>query len=114
MELKDYLLLLARRDGSDIYLSAGAPPCGKFQGVLRALNKDLLLPGQIKQIAYSVMNPAQTAEFEKMLEMNLAFREPGVGRFRINIFKQRGALSVVIHNIKTDIPSVADWACRRF
>ncbi|MBK8537321.1 MAG: PilT/PilU family type 4a pilus ATPase [Candidatus Competibacteraceae bacterium] len=108
MELKDYLLLLARRDGSDIYLSTGAPPCGKFQGVLRALDKDPLVPGRVKQIAYSVMDPAQTAEFEKTLEMNLAISETGIGRFRINIFKQRGELSMVIRNIKTDIPSVAD------
>ena len=44
MELKDYLLLLARRDGSDIYLSTGAPPCAKFQGALRGLDKEPLPP----------------------------------------------------------------------
>jgi Tfp pilus assembly pilus retraction ATPase PilT len=64
MELKDYLLLLARHDGSDIYLSTGAPPCAKFQGVLRALDKDPLAPGRVKEIAYSVMDAAQIAEFE--------------------------------------------------
>lgn len=108
MELKDYLLLLARRDGSDIYLSTGAPPCGKFQGVLRALDKDPLPQGRVKQIAYSIMDEAQTVEFEKTLEMNLAISEPGVGRFRVNIFRQRGEISMVIRNIKTDIPSVTD------
>ena len=108
MELKDYLLLLARRDGSDIYLSTGAPPCAKFQGALRGLDKEPLLPGRIKQIAYSVMDSAQIAEFERTLEMNLAISEPGIGRFRVNIFKQRGEISMVIRNIKTDIPTVAD------
>ncbi len=106
MELKDYLLTLARRDGSDIYLSTGAPPCGKFQGVLRALDKDPLPPGRVKKIAYSLMDAAQIAEFEKSLEMNLAIGETGVGRFRINIFKQRGEISMVIRNIKTEIPSI--------
>ena len=108
MELKDYLLLLARHDGSDIYLSTGAPPCAKFQGVLRALDKDPLAPGRVNEIAYSVMDAAQIAEFERTLEMNLAIGEIGVGRFRVNIFKQRGEVSMVIRNIKTDIPTVAD------
>jgi twitching motility protein PilU len=106
VDLKDFLLILARRDGSDVYLSTGAPPCGKFQGTLRVLDKEPLPPGRIKQIAYSVMDSAQAAEFEKTLEMNLAISEPGVGRFRVNIFKQRGEISMVIRNIKTDIPSV--------
>ncbi len=108
MELKDYLLLLARRDGSDIYLSTNAPPCAKFQGVLRALDKEPLPPGRVKEIAYSVMDAAQIAEFEKTLEMNLAISETGVGRFRVNIFKQRNEVSMVIRNIKTDIPTVND------
>jgi twitching motility protein PilU len=106
IELKDFLLILARRDGSDIYLSTGAPPCGKFQGTLRLLDKEPLPPGRVKQIAYSVMDGAQAAEFEKTLEMNLAISESGVGRFRVNIFKQRGEISMVIRNIKTDIPSM--------
>ena len=106
IELKDFLLILARRDGSDIYLSTGAPPCGKFQGVLRALDKEPLPPGRVKQIAYSVMDPAQIADFEKTFEMNLAVSEPGIGRFRVNIFRQRGEISMVIRNIKTEIPSV--------
>ncbi len=108
MELKDYLLLLARRDGSDIYLSTNAPPCAKFQGVLRALDKEPLPPGRVKEIAWSVMDPGQIAEFEKMLEMNLAISQPGIGRFRVNIFKQRSEVSMVIRNIKTDIPTVND------
>jgi twitching motility protein PilU len=105
-DLKDFLVILARRDGSDVYLSTGAPPCGKFQGVLRMLDKDVLAPGRVKQIAYSVMDEGQIAEFEKNLEMNLAISEPGVGRFRVNIFKQRNEVSMVIRNIKTDIPTV--------
>lgn len=108
MDLKEYLLILARRDGSDIYLSVGAPPCAKFQGVLRALDKEPLPHGRVKEIAYSILNPEQIKEFEKTLELNLAISESGVGRFRVNIFKQRGEVSMVIRNIKTDIPTVAD------
>ena len=108
MDLKEYLLILARRDGSDIYLSTGAPPCAKFQGVLRALDKEPLTHGRVREIAYSILSPEQIREFETTLEMNLAISEPQVGRFRVNIFKQRGEVSMVIRNIKTDLPNVND------
>ncbi len=108
MEFKDYLKILAVKDGSDIYLSTGAPPCAKFHGVLRPLEKESLKPGRIKEIADEVMNDDQRQEFHTALEMNLAISEPGVGRFRVNIFKQRNEVSMVIRNIKTDIPTVKD------
>ena len=76
MEFSDYLKVLASKDGSDLYLSTGAPPCAKFQGVLRALEKDPLPPGVIKTIAYELMDPEQRQEFEHELEMNLAISLP--------------------------------------
>jgi len=108
MDFKDYLKILAVKDGSDIYLSTGAPPCAKFHGVLRPLEKEPLKPGKIKEIANEVMSEDQRKEFDTALEMNLAISEPGVGRFRVNIFKQRNEVSMVIRNIKTEIPTVKD------
>lgn len=104
MEFKDYLKILAFKDGSDLYLSTGAPPCAKFQGVLKPLEKISLTPGRVQEIAYQVMNEEQIKEFERKLEMNLAISEPNVGRFRVNIFKQRNECSMVVRNIKTEIP----------
>jgi twitching motility protein PilU len=77
VDLKDFLLILARRDGSDIYLSTGSAALRQISGVLRALDKEPLPPGRVKEIAYSVMDQAQAAEFEKTLEMNLAISESG-------------------------------------
>ena len=108
MEFQDYLRILAKNDGSDLYLSTGAPPCAKFQGVLKPLDKDVMKPGQVKEIAYSIMDEEQRAEFEHELEMNLAISLPGVGRFRINIFRQRNEISIVARNIKMDIPNIDD------
>ncbi|VAX06307.1 Type IV pilus assembly ATPase component PilU [hydrothermal vent metagenome] len=108
MEFKDYLKILAAKDGSDIYLATGAPPCAKFHGKLRPLEKEILKPGRVKAIADSVMSEKQRQEFETTLEMNLAVSEPGVGRFRINIFRQRNEISMVIRNIKAEVPTVAD------
>ena len=108
MEFSDYLKILASKDGSDLYLSTGAPPCAKFQGVLRALEKEPLQPGVIKTIAYGLMDEEQRQEFEHELEMNLAVSIPAVGRFRINIFRQRNEISIVARNIKMDIPRFED------
>lgn len=108
MKFEDYLKILAHNDGSDLYLSTGAPPCAKFQGALKPLEKTPLKPGQIREIAYSIMDEKQQKEFAEELEMNLAASIAGVGRFRINIFQQRNEISIVARNIKTDIPKFDD------
>lgn len=105
MEFKDYLKILAMKDGSDLYLTAGAQPSAKFQGTLRPIDKMTLTNANVKDIAYNVMNDEQIKDFENKPEMNLALSEHGVGRFRINIFKQRNAISMVVRNIVTEIPS---------
>ena len=106
MTLIDYLSVLAKNDGSDLYLSTGAPPCAKFQGVLKPLEKIRLDRDQIFSMAKSVMSEDQQQEFEKTHEMNLAIAETGIGRFRVNIFRQRNDVSMVIRNIKTEIPNI--------
>lgn len=105
MEFKDYLKILAIKDGSDLYLTVGAQPSAKFQGTLRPIDKMTLTNANIKEIAYSVMSAEQIRDFENKPEMNLAISEHGIGRFRINIFRQRNTLSMVIRNIVTEIPS---------
>lgn len=108
MEFIDYLKYFSERDGSDLYLTTGAPPSAKFYGKLTPIAKDPLPPGRVKEIADSIMNAEQRAEFEHKPEMNLAISESGVGRFRVNIFKQRNQYSMVIRAIKTDIPNYKD------
>lgn len=108
MDFENYLKILAKHDGSDLYLSTGAPPCAKFEGTLKPLSKEVMKPGQIEEIAYQVMDEEQQQEFEHELEMNLAYSIPKVARFRINIFKQRNEVSIVARNIKMDIPRFED------
>ena len=102
--IDQYLNMLAKKDGSDLYLSTGAPPCAKFQGTLKPLAQEPFKPGEIEQIAHEIMDEEQRKIFAQELEMNLAISIHGVGRFRINIFKQRNEISIVARNIKTDIP----------
>ncbi|MFL0798495.1 MAG: PilT/PilU family type 4a pilus ATPase [Cellvibrionaceae bacterium] len=108
MQFADYLRLLAKNDGSDLYLSTGAPPCAKFHGTLKPLAKEPLGSGEIADIAKSIMDEQQLTEFNDELEMNLAYSIPNVGRFRINIFKQRNEVSIVARNINTEIPRFED------
>lgn len=104
MSLKDYLRILATRDGSDLYLTAEAPPAAKFQGSLKPLARERLTPEDVHKMAYELMDEEQRHQFEHKPEMNLAISEEGIGRFRVNIFKQRHKIAMVIRNIKTEIP----------
>ncbi|WP_372860682.1 PilT/PilU family type 4a pilus ATPase [Spongiibacter sp.] len=106
MTFNDYLTILAKNGGSDLFLSTGAPPCAKFHGKLKPLDKEPFSPGDIRDIAYSIMDEEQQKEFDQELEMNLAYHLDKVGRFRVNIFKQRNEISIVARNIVTDIPNV--------
>lgn len=108
MEFIDYLKIFARNDGSDLYLSTGAPPSAKYYGKLTPIEQESMPPNRVKQIAHSIMTPEQIQEFDEKLEMNLAISEPGIGRFRVNIFKQRNQVSMVIRAIKTEIPAWRD------
>ena len=105
MDFKKYLRILVQHDGSDLYLTFNAPPSAKFQGELKALSKERMTSAQLEEIAYFLMNDEQQQQFEHKPEMNLALDEPDIGRFRINIFKQRTHIAMVIRNIKVDIPN---------
>jgi len=106
MKITPYLKVLAEKDGSDLYLSTGALPSAKFNGVLTALSKKAAPMGWVRSLAMEIMNEEQQKDFEHKPEMNLAISESGIGRFRVNIFKQRNEVSMVIRNIKAEIPNL--------
>ncbi|NND81660.1 MAG: PilT/PilU family type 4a pilus ATPase [Gammaproteobacteria bacterium] len=108
MMLKTYLKLIVQMDGSDLYLAVGVPASVKAQGKLTKLGKEVLTSEDTEAAARWLMNEEQQAAFEKKPEMNLAIEEPDIGRFRVNIFRQRGDISIVIRVIKTDIPKYQD------
>ena len=105
MDFRSYLKIMVEREGSDLYFSAGAPVSAKIHGALTPVDGHVLGREDVKAIAWSVMDDEQIAEFERKPEMNLAISEDGIGRFRVNIFKQRNTISLVIRHIKTDIPA---------
>ena len=108
MELAPYLRLMVQRDGSDLYFSTGACPHVKINGVMAAIGEDKLATGEVSKLAYSVMSDEQIREFESTMECNLAISVAQLGRFRVNVFRQRGDTSMVIRYIRGKIPSIED------
>ncbi|KZX58071.1 type IV pili twitching motility protein PilT [Halioglobus sp. HI00S01] len=103
--LDGLLTLLASKGGSDLFLTTGNQPTGKFDGVFKKMSDRKLLPGQVAGIAQSILDRVQRDEFEETLEANLAYSMQGVGRFRINCFVQRNEVAMVCRNIVTNIPT---------
>lgn len=108
MDVFRYLHALSERNGSDLFFSVGAPVTLKREGQYHPLEKQPLAPGAAKQLAYQLMNQKQIAEFERTLEMNLAVGVPNAGRFRINVYYQRGEVAMVVRHISNQIPRIAE------
>lgn len=106
MILDKLFQLMAEKQASDIFISAGAPIHIKIQGNTLPVNQQVMLPDMIEKIAYELMSPDQIKTFETSWEMNLSFGVPNVGNFRVNIFRQRGSISIVIRFILGNIPTL--------
>jgi twitching motility protein PilU len=108
MEVFKFLSLMVEKGASDLFFSVGAPVNAKIEGITYPLKMPALAAGEVKQLAYSVMQQKQIAEFEACLEMNLAISAERIGRFRVNVFMQRGETGMVIRYIKSKIPAIAE------
>lgn len=104
MELKDLLKIMIDKEGSDLFLTTGAPPSMKAHGKLTPMTDKVLPEGFTRKIANQIMTEDQRKEFEEKLEMNLALMEEGIGRFRVNIFVQRNEVGLVCRHIVSEIP----------
>ena len=108
MELQPFLKIFAHKHGSDMFFSAGALPHIKIEGTFMPLGKQVLTGDDILDLAHSVMDEEQKQEFEQTWECNLGVGLRGIGRFRVNVFRQRGEPAMVIRYIKDHIPSFED------
>ena len=106
MILDKLFQLMAEKQASDIFISAGAPIHIKIQGNTLPVNQQLMLPDMIDKIAHELMSLEQGKTFESTNEMNLSFGVPQVGNFRVNIFRQRGTIGIVVRFILGNIPEL--------
>ena len=106
--MHDLLRMMVQKDGSDLFITAGAVPSMKVDGAMTPLSNQALSPQHTQVLVRSIMNDKQLAEFEKSQECNFAISLPGVSRFRVNAFTQRGSVGVVLRVIRSDIPAFED------
>ena len=104
----DLLRLMIGKKASDMFITAGFPPAMKIDGKMTPVSQQVLSAQQAREIARSVMNDKQTAEFDATSECNFAIGLPGVARFRVNAFVQRGSVGMVFRTITTKIPKFED------
>ncbi|GIX32646.1 MAG: twitching motility protein PilT [Lysobacterales bacterium] len=108
MDIGYFLKLMTEKNASDMFLTTGAPVNIKVEGKLYPMGNTGLPPGLVKKIAYSLMDEGQVPVFERDLELNLSISVKDAGRFRVNVFKQRGEVGMVIRAIKSEIPTIDD------
>jgi twitching motility protein PilT len=107
MQLNEILAIAMKAKGSDVHLKAGVPPIVRIDGQLRAIpNAERLTPDVVRGMAFSIMNERQKKIFEENFEVDLSYGVPGLGRFRVNIFAQRGTIAMVLRGIPIAIPTM--------
>jgi twitching motility protein PilU len=106
--MHDLLRTMVQKNGSDLFITAGAVPSMKVDGAMKPLSNQSLSPQHTQVLVSSIMNDKQRAEFEGTQECNFAISLPGVSRFRVNAFTQRGSVGVVLRVIRSDIPEFKD------
>jgi len=107
VELNDILKIALKGDASDIHLKPGLPPMFRVDGALVPLkNGERLTPEDLTKMAFEIMNPVQKQAFEDTREVDLAYGIPGLGRFRVNAFQQRGTVGIVFRVIPFGVKSI--------
>ena len=108
MYLDRLFKLMAEKQASDLFISCGAPINIKINGVVAPVSTQPMDVETVRRIAYELMSKEQAREFENEMEMNLSYLDRAVGNFRVNIFRQRGTISLVIRYVRSNVPPYED------
>ena len=106
MEIRDYLKVMVEKDASDVYLTVDSPPVYRIHGINQPIGDGRLTNEQLETLADGIMRERQGKEFEDTMEKNLALFYPELGRFRVNIFRQRGNVGIVMRQVKMKIQTI--------
>ena len=96
---------MVSRNASDLHIKAGSPPVVRVDGELHLLDEPVLSPEDTKDAAASIMTDKQIRRFSEHNEIDFAYSAADIGRFRVNIYRQRGSISVAMRQVATQIPS---------
>ncbi len=107
MDITPYLKLMVEKNASDLFLTVNSPVKIKLEGKATPVGKTVLTPELTKAAAYAIMNQRQITQFEENLECDFAIALPdGSARFRVNVFRQRGEVGMVLRLIPSKIPTI--------
>ena len=104
-EFNGWLSLLVERNGSDLHVKVGTPPKIRQSGGLLPLDRGSLSHDEMEAIGAAIVPPERVDRFETAGEVDFAYSLPGVGRFRVNVFRQRGSVSAVARMLRFGGPS---------
>src|SRR5215469_8288317 len=104
--VNDLLRLMVSRKGSDLFLTADFPPAIKVDGKVTKVSPQPLTGQHTLQLARSIMNDKQAADFERTKECNFAISPQGIGRFRVNAYIQQGHVALVLRTIPQTLPTI--------
>ncbi len=104
--LNDLLNLVMDNDASDLHLTVGTPPVIRVDGDLIATDLDVLTPMDTRSLVYNMLTAEQQKEFEEKCELDISYSVHGFGRFRVNIYRQRGCIGAAFRVIPSKIPSL--------
>jgi twitching motility protein PilT len=107
-EIDRLLSLMQKFNATDLHLKAGSPPIFRIARVVRRMETEPLTGDQVKQMVYEMLMPKFIAELERTGNADFAYSIPGVGRFRVNVFKQRGSVSMAARRVFTQIPTLKE------
>ncbi len=104
LNTKPLFKLMVEKKASDLFFTCNAPIKIKIEGQIFPVNKHVLAPETVRQTALALMSPEQRERFASEFELDFAISEPGLGRFRVNVFMQRGYPAMVLRYITADMP----------
>jgi len=108
MDINELLVHMVTRQASDLYIKTESPPMLRIAGQLSPIGDNALAPEEVEELAGQMMQPRHKLEFEARQQVNLAYHNPTMGRYRVNIYMQRSLPAMVIRRINTEIPSFED------
>ena len=106
--LNDLLNLVVDNEASDLHLTVGTPPVIRVDGELIQTDLDVLTPMDTRSLVYNMLTSEQQKEFEEKMELDLSYSVHGFGRFRVNVYRQRGCIAAAFRIVPSSIPSLEE------
>ena len=108
MDIQELFQSMVEHNASDLYLTVARPSMYRIDGIIKPVGEHQYRPQELEDLAHSIMNERQRQEFANTMEMNMAMALPNVSRFRVNVYRQRGSVGLVIRRVKAEIDSLAE------